>query len=122
MRKLTSAYLFSSLLLLGGLVGVDARSAELEGCLNIHRRPSARMLSLHRPREWCRSPYRLGEANWASAGRVYRQAHNDFLAVPSARRIVLQHSLGVEAAGDDRTRELANQRVPTRDRLDSSRF
>jgi hypothetical protein len=33
MRKQTSSYLFSPLLLLGGLVGVDARSAELEGAL-----------------------------------------------------------------------------------------
>jgi hypothetical protein len=33
MRKLTSAYLFTPLILLGGLLGADARSAELEGAL-----------------------------------------------------------------------------------------
>jgi hypothetical protein len=51
-----------------------------------------------------------GALNWASAGRVCRRAHNDFIPLhQSARRIVLRHRLRAEVAGDDCTRELANE-------------
>jgi hypothetical protein len=63
-----------------GLLGSDAIGAELEGDCNTRPHRSERTPSRHRRREWCRSLYRRGASDWASAGRACHQRRNSSLS------------------------------------------